>query len=65
MSTVIYLDLGRSVLGYPTQIAGEQVCVLSSHTATDRDAHERVRQFMTAQGRDCEICRACPAGQAK
>ena len=64
MSTVINLDLGPDILGYPTQVDGEMVCVLSPRTAEDRAAQERVRQFMEGQGRDCRICRGCPVGTA-
>lgn len=64
MSTVINLDLGpkSTFLGYPTQVAGETVCVLSPRAAEDRAIQERVRQFMKGQGRDCRICRGCPVG---
>ncbi|WP_333744115.1 hypothetical protein [Streptomyces ardesiacus] len=66
MSNVINLDLGKdsTFLGYPTEIAGETVCVLSSRAATDSAFQGRVRRFMKAEGRDCGTCRACPVGQA-
>lgn len=66
-SYVINLDLGpeSAFLGYPTQVAGEMVCVLSSRTADDRVLQERVRQFMKAQDRDCRTCLGCPVGRAE
>lgn len=66
MSNVIYLDLGPTtdLLGYPTQINGEMVCVLSSRAAADRAFQGRVRRFMKAEGRDCGTCGGCPIGQA-
>ena len=64
MSYVIHLDLGPGQLAYPTQIDGKMVCVLSPRIAADRVIQARVRRFMTAQGRDCGSCGACPAGQA-
>lgn len=64
MSNVIYLDLGPTAFGYPTQVAGEKVCVLSSRTVDDRAIQGRVRRFMKAQGRDCKTCGGCPIGQA-
>lgn len=66
MSYVINLDLGpeSTFLGYPTQVNGEMVCVLSSRTVEDRVLQERVRQFMKGQERDCRICRGCPVGTA-
>jgi hypothetical protein len=63
--SVINLDLGPKVLAYPTQVAGEMVCVLSPRAAEDRVVQERVRRFMKAQGRDCRICGGCPIGQAQ
>lgn len=61
----INLDLGpeSTFLGYPTQVDGEMVCVLSPRTAEDRAIQERVRRFMKGQGRDCKTCGACPVGQ--
>ena len=64
MSNVIYLDLGPATFGYPTQVAGEEMCVLSLKTVEDRAIQVRVRRFMKAQGRDCKTCRACPIGRA-
>lgn len=64
MSNVIELDLGPTVLGYATQIAGVTVCVLSPRVAEDRAIQGRARRFMKAQGRDCETCGGCPVGQA-
>lgn len=65
MSCVINLDLGTDseFLGYPTQVDGEMVCVLSSRTADDRAIQARVRQSMKGQGRDCRSCGGCPVGQ--
>lgn len=65
MSCVINLDLGPSILGYPTQIAGKEVCVLSPRAADNRTIQASVRRFMKGQGRDCGICRGCPVGAAK
>ncbi|MFF8997078.1 hypothetical protein ACF1GW_30910 [Streptomyces achromogenes] len=64
MSNVIYLDLGPKAFGYPTQVDGEMVCVLSSRAVEDRAIQGRVRLFMKAQGRDCKTCGGCPIGQA-
>ncbi|MFD0052973.1 hypothetical protein ACFVHR_04515 [Streptomyces sp. NPDC127168] len=64
MSNVIYLDLGPGILGYPTEIKGLTVCVLSSRVATDRAIQGRARRFMKAEGRDCETCGGCPLAQA-
>lgn len=64
VSNVINLELGPRILAYPTQVAGEMVCVLTPKAATDRDIQERVRLFMKAQGRDCKTCRGCPVGRA-
>jgi hypothetical protein len=66
VSNVIYLDLGSdsTFLGYPTEIGGEMVCVLSSRTAADRVIQGRTRRFMKAEGRDCGTCGGCPIGQA-
>lgn len=66
MSHVINLELEpeSTFLGYPTQVAGEMVCVLSSRATGDRAFQERVRRFMKAQGRDCRTCGGCPVGQA-
>jgi hypothetical protein len=66
VSSVINLDLGpeSTFLGYPTQVDGEMVCVLSSRAATERAVQERVRRFMKAEGRDCRTCGGCPVGQA-
>lgn len=67
VSHVIELDLGResTFLGYPTQVNGEMVCVLTPRAADDRAIQERVRQFMRGQGRDCGTCRGCPVGEAE
>lgn len=63
MNHVITLDLGPDILGYPTHVDGEMVCVLSPKvTAGDHAIQERARQFMKAQGRDCRTCRGCPVG---
>jgi len=64
VSHVINLDLGpaSTFLGYPTQVAGENVCVLSPRAATDRVIQARVRKYMQAQGRDCGTCGGCPVG---
>lgn len=64
MSNVIYLDLGPGILGYPTEISGVTVCVLSSRAATDRAIAARTRRFMKAEGRDCESCGGCPIARA-
>jgi hypothetical protein len=64
VSNVIYLELGPTALGYPTQVAGEKVCVLSSRIVGDRVIQGRARRYMKAQGRDCETCGGCPIGQA-
>lgn len=64
MSNVIYLDLGPGILGYPAEIKGSTVCVLSSKAATDHAIQARVRRFMKAEGRDCGTCGACPVGRA-
>lgn len=64
VSNVINLDLGPGILGYPTQVAGEMVCVLTPRAATDRVIQERVRRFMKAEGRDCQSCGGCPVGKA-
>jgi hypothetical protein len=63
---VINLELGpeSTFLGYPTEVAGEMVCVLSSRAASDRAIQERVRRYMKAQGRDCGNCDGCPLGRA-
>ena len=64
MSHAINLDLGpqSTFLGYPTQVNGEKVCVLTPQAAEDRAIQERVRRFMAGQDRDCRICRGCPVG---
>jgi hypothetical protein len=64
VSHVIYLDLGPTsdFRGYPSQIAGEKVCVLSPRAADDHAVQERVRQHMKGQGRDCRTCGGCPIG---
>lgn len=64
MSYVINLDLGPDNLAYPTQVAGQMVCVLSPRIGNDRVIQARVRRFMKAQGRDCRSCGGCPIGQA-
>lgn len=64
MSSAIFLDLGSGVDGYPTKIAGEKVCVLSSRAVGDRVIQGRVRRFMKAQGEDCKSCGGCPLAQA-
>ncbi len=67
MITVINLDLGpqSTFLGYPTQVNGETVCVLTPKAAEDRAIQERVREFMKGQDRDCRTCRGCPVGTAE
>lgn len=65
MSHAINLELGPNVLGYPDQVAGEKVCILTPTVAEDREIQARVRRFMRGQGRDCRICRGCPAGTAE
>jgi hypothetical protein len=64
VSNVINLDMGPGVIAYPTQVAGEMVCVLSPRAASDRAIQERVRRFMKGQGRDCRSCGGCPVGRA-
>lgn len=65
MSHVISIDLGPQNLAYPTQVAGEMVCVLTPKAVNDRVIQERVRRFMKGQGRDCKTCRGCPVGTAQ
>lgn len=66
MNHAINLDLGpeSTFLGYPTQINGEKVCVLSPQVAEDRAIQVRVKRFMQGQGRDCETCGGCPVARA-
>lgn len=64
-SHVINLDLGPSILGYPTQVDGEMVCVLTPRAIEDREIQARVRRFMKGQDRDCRSCRGCPVGTAE
>ena len=65
MSYAIELELGPTILGYPTQVDGEKVCVLTPRAAEDRAIQERVRLFMQGQDRDCRTCRGCPVGTAE
>jgi len=62
----INLDLGleSTFLGYPTEINGEKVCVLSPQVAEDHALQVRVRRSMKGQGRDCETCGGCPVARA-